>query len=226
MMPDFFGRSEVNRWRDRHTIEAAKILNQLASDFYETFAAELAECSFKESLFAGERFLRERVDKPLSDATRHIVQEIVKRANDDLRTIAAQSVVWNELPQPEPEDPDQGSLAVDAAFAAGPIAGGLAAAVSIPTIAVTTKSGFLGLARSTTLSLPRVVAGGVVAGVGIATGVANFVRIRSKADARLLRAARKRIVGRLITGPSGAKAELERIEEEFARVAAETRKLF
>ena len=71
----------------------------------------------------------------------------------------------------------------------------------------------------------EVLSGGMLAGAGVATGLVNLGRIRSKADARLTKFARERVIELLLHGTPENPAVLERMTSEFAQIASNARSL-
>jgi hypothetical protein len=220
-----FGRHEIDIWRDEQTLSAAVVLNQLAADLACDFEKELEGATWKDGLIAPSRFIATRVAPTVRQVSEPIIEKIIDRANRDLQRIVQHQAVWNETAGNATEVDETAAALHDVAFAAAPLAGGLAAAAAVPVMGITTTTAFFGLVTTTAISWPVVVVGGAVAGAGIATGVLNTSRIWAKAESRLRNRIHSHVVATLVQGRPNKPSILEQLSALFARTAVQAKKL-
>ncbi len=222
---NLFGQREIDEWRDDYVLVAAAALNQLAADMIAESDKLVLGTTLKEGLFGQEKFIAEHIAPLVRDRAEPVITDILDRANRALMVIADHQTIWHEQPSG-----DQGSGGAfdgwqDVAVAAGPLAGGVAVAAAIPSMAVTTSTTFFGLVSTTIISWPVVVGGGAIAGIAIATGALNTGKIRDKAQSRLRRKVRDYVIATLINGNSKQPAILEQIAQAFDRACSQAKKL-
>jgi hypothetical protein len=220
---NIFGRHEIDEWRDEQVIGAAATINQLAADLTCAFVDELSSASWRDALIAQGRFISTRIAPQVRATSEPVVGAIIGRANAALKRIVEYQAVWHDSPRHLPEGEDPSAAIRDVAWAAAPLAGGVAAAATLPAMAITTSTAFFGLMTTTAISWPVVIGGGAFAGAGIATGVINTSRIWSKAEERLRRRVRDHVIAVLLRGPTGQPAILEQMEALFATTANEAK---
>lgn len=199
MRHDIILTNRLHDWRERHFEAAALEMQQLAHDLDSEVAATLGSMSNRAIVVKQLRFVKSEVVPPLRAAGRSTMNRLVAKANADLRSIAQEMASWNEASD---ADVDDSAIAAfgDLAAALGPVASGVAAASSIPALAVTTTTSFFGLVTTTSVSWPVMIVGGTVAGGLVATGAWNGSRIASKARQRLLATSRATIASHLVRG--------------------------
>jgi hypothetical protein len=220
-----FGRHEIDEWRDRHTLGAAAVLNDVAAELVSGFEPELKSATWREVLVTPGSVIAARVALPLREVAEAIVGKIIDRANKDLQEIVAYQAVWNNVPREFSSSGNSSAAIRDVALAAGPIAGGIATAVALPAMAVTTSTALFGLITTSVISWPAVAIGGTIVGASLATGVLNGSKIRSNAEARLRKNVHDFIVQTLLKGKVGQPSILEQLTVLFAETAAEAKRL-
>jgi len=219
-----FGQHEIDMWRDAHTLDAAAQLNEVAAGLACDFESEIKNATLKD-LLNPNNFIATRVAPVVREASEQVVSKIIERANRHLQEIVAHQAVWNNIPRDVASCEDSGAAIFDIAVAAGPIAGSLVTAAALPTMAVTTTASLFGLITTTVISWPVVVVGATVAGAGLATGIFNAGKVRTKAEERLRKNIHKHVLRTLLQGTATQPALLEQLTQLFRRTAAEARKL-
>ena len=222
---DIFGWRELDDWRDRHALAAARILNQIAADLVRDLDAEFRAATWKEGFLTPQSFITGKVEPKLRKVTDPVVEMIVAGANDDLARIVRHQAVWTRRPGAPPTPASRFEGAGDVAFAAGPIAAGAAIAAALPVMAVTTTGGLLGtgLFAATIVSWPVVAVGGAAVGVALATGALNTGRIWSEAETRLRHRVAAHVGTTLIQGTPKHPSLLDQLTELFTDAAREAR---
>lgn len=222
---DIFGWRELDDWRDRHVLTAAKILNQVATDLVRDLDAEFKAATWKEGFLSPQTFITDKVDPRLREATELAVEMVVAGANTQLAEIVSHQAVWTRRPGMPPARAAGFEGAGDLALAAGPIAAGTAIAAALPVMAVTTTGGLLGtgLFAVTVVSWPVVAVGGAAVGVALVTGALNTGRIWSNAEARLRRRVAAHVAITLLQGTPKHPSILDQLTELFTDAASEAR---
>ncbi len=220
---NLFGKHEIDAWRDDYTLAAASSLNEVAAGLIASFEEDLKAASWKDGLVGQNAFIARNVDPRIHEMARPLVDHIVARANEALARIVAHQAIW----QYRPTDALEGESAFegwqDVAVAAAPLAGGVATAVALPAMAVTTSAAFFGLVTTTVVSWPVVVGGGAVAAVGIGTGLINAGKIWDKTEARLRRKVHNHVVATLLVGDRQPSV-LEQLTDALAATAKEAKR--
>ena len=194
-----FWRSRLREWREMELFDAALVLNQLATDLIEQTEADIGALSKHALCLQQATFLSRSVAPFLRAAAEPVMLRLVEQANQRLKELAVHQAIWAERPVDASQDEGFDGWQ-DVTFAAAPMVGGVAAAVALPAMAVTTTSSWFGLITATTISWPVVVGGSVVAAGLIVTGVWNSAQLVDRLRARLSRKARKLIRTTLIEG--------------------------
>jgi len=220
---NLFGKHEIDAWRDDYTLLAASSLNEVAAELIASFEEDLKGASWKDGLVGQNAFIARNVNPRIHGRARPLVDHIVARANEALARIVAHQALW----QYRPADPPEGDGAFegwqDIAVVAAPLAGGVATAIALPAMAVTTSAAFFGLVTTTVVSWPVVVGGGTVAAVGIGTGLINAGKIWDKTEARLRRKVHDHVVATLLVGHRQPSV-LEQLTDAFAVTAKEAKR--
>lgn len=220
-----FGRHEVDVWRDHHTLTAATVLNEVAADLACGFEEEINKATWKDTLVNPGAFIATRVAPQVRETSEAVVSRIVERANRELQEIVAYQAVWNNIPREVETRHDSAAAIRDVAIAAGPIAGGVATAVALPAMSVTTTTALFGLVTTSVISWPVVAVGATVVGASLATGILNGNKIRAKAEDRLRKNIHHHVVATLLKGDRGQPSVLEQLTALFTQTAAEAKKL-
>lgn len=222
---DVFGHRELDDWRDRQILLAAKILHQTAADLIGEADPLLKTATWRQGFLSPQSFIAENVTPRLRAASEPIVEMIVANANDSLAELVRYHAVWTR----RPGAPLPGNAAFegagDLALAAGPIAAGTAIATALPALAMTTTGGLLGtgLFATTVVAWPVVAVGGAAVAVALATGALNASRIWGEAESRLRRRVAEHIGATLIRGTKDHPAVLEQLVALFTEAAREAR---
>lgn len=220
---NLFGKHEIDVWRDDHTLVAASCLKEVAADLIASFEKDLKAASWKDGLIGQNAFIATNVNPRIHEMARPLVDYIVTRANEALARIVAHQAIWQYRPTVAPEGEAAFEGWQDVAVAAAPLAGGVATAVALPAMAVTTSAAFFGLVTTTAVSWPVVVGGGAVAAVGIGTGLINAGKIWDKTEARLRRKVQDHVVATLLVGDRQPSV-LKQLTDAFATTAKEAKR--
>jgi hypothetical protein len=220
---NLFGKHEIDAWRDDYTLMAASSLNEVTGNLIASFEDDLETATWKDGLIGQNAFLANRVNPRIHEVARPLVDHIVQRANEALARIVAHQAIWQYRPTDAPAGEGAFEGWQDVAVAAAPLAGGVATAVALPAMAVTTSAAFFGLVTTTVVSWPIVVGGGAVAAVGIGTGLINAGKIWDKTEARLRRKVHDHVVATLLVGEKQPSV-LEQLTDAFAATAKEAKR--
>lgn len=222
---NFFGRHEIDEWRDDASLAAAAVLNQAASDLLVALEPEIMKSSLVDSLIGVDAFIASRVSPLVRAVIEPIVTRLMEEANLRLGEIVEHQAVWYDRPDAPGPRPQALDGWQDMALAAGPLAGGAAIAVALPAMAISTTTTWLGLVTLTTISWPVVAIGGTIAGVAVATGAMNFAKIPDKARARLRIKVRDYVSGLIIDGSSEHPSIISRVIESIDRAAEQAKRI-
>ncbi len=220
-----FAGQRIDEWASDYTLVAARTLNQVAADLIVSVEGEIAKVSLKDGLFNQATFIQARIAPMVRSVAEPIAIEILDKANTALLELVEEQAVWVRGPEhaEQPEGAFEG--AKDVAAAAVPLAAGVATAAALPFAAVTTTTAWLGLVTTTAISWPVVLGGGALAGLGLATGFFNTVKIRDRTLGRLRKRVRGFIVASLIDGSEQSPAILQQLATEFDRAAKRAKSL-
>lgn len=220
-----FAGHKIDEWVSDYTLIAARTLNQVAADLIVCAEEEISKAGLKDGLLGRAAFIQEHIAPIVRAVVEPVAIEILSEANTALRELVNEQAVWVRGPE-HSEGPEGAFEGVrDVAAAAAPLAAGVATAAALPFAAVTTTTAWLGLVTTTTISWPVVVGGGVVAGLGLATGVLNTAKLRDRTLARLRNRVRHFIVASLIDGSKQSPAILQQLASEFDRAAKRAKAL-
>lgn len=220
---NLFRKHEIDAWRDDYTLAAASVLNEVATDLIASFEDDIKAASWKDGLLGQKAFIARNVDLRIHEMARPLVDRIITRANEALARIVAHQAIWQYRPTDAPAGEEAFEGWQDVAVAAAPLAGGVATAVALPAMAVTTSAAFFGLVTTTVVSWPVVVGGGAVAAVGIVTGMINAGKIWDKTEVRLRRKVHDHVVATLLVGDRQPSV-LEQLTDAFAATANEAKR--
>jgi hypothetical protein len=170
-------------------------------------------------------FVSSRVTPRVQEVAGPVVDHIVNRANEALAQIVEHQAIWQYRPSGAGKAAEAFEDWTDLAAAAGPLVGGVAAAVPLPAMAVTTSTAVFRLVTTTVVSWPVVVGGGALADIAIATGLLNKGRIWDKTESRLRDKVRQHVVATLLLGSAKEPSILEQLEQTFADAAKQAKKL-
>ena len=220
---NLFVRHEIDVWRDDYTLMAASCLNDLAVDLIASFEDDLATASWKDGLVGQNAFIAKRVTPRIHERAGPLVEHIVQLANASLAGVVQHQAIWQYGPTDTPAGEGAFEGWKDVASAAVPLAGGVATAAALPTLAVTTTAAFFGLVTTTVVSWPVVVGGTALAGLAIATGVINTGKIWDKTEARLRNKVHDLVVATLLVGNKQSSV-LEQLSDSFMATAKEAKR--
>ena len=219
---NFFLKRRLQSWRDDEFYAAALVLRQLAADLVDEASRQVAALPKLELLTQSGSFLSAKLAPLVREASEPVMLRLTEQANKHLSELLCFSAIWASAPT---DDPSSNRLDgwQEVALASAPLAGGVAAAASLPTIAVTTTASMFGLVTTTAISWPVVIGGGVVAGSLVATGIWNSAQLIDRLRLRLQRKATEQIIATLLTGRK-SKALLEQYADILDQTVAQARR--
>ena len=173
-------RREILDWRDRHETAVLIVLPRAWQDSRRRIEAKLEDIGWQELITAPDAFIGREIDPLIEGELGPVVRRLLAEAQAELGTVLEAQTAVDGMPALA----DAGDAARDVLASLGPLVAGIGVAAALPTTAVVTGAAFFGLVATSAISVPVLLGGVALAGVGVATGAINTRDLRAK---RLIR---------------------------------------
>jgi hypothetical protein len=226
---NFFERlfydQRFDEWASKHSLLAARVLNQAAADLILQAEHDLKSARWKDGLIDPNAFLIAKISTRIQTVADPLAKMLIEEANRELQELVGDKAIWSRSVSNAPTAANSFESVGDLATIALPLGAGAAAALALPSAAVTTSTAYFGLVTTTIVSWPVLLGGAAVAGLGITTGLIEGKRLWSKVEGRLRVKTRNFVIAALVKGSTEYPAVLEQLTAEFWRTAERARSL-
>lgn len=221
----YFLKREIEDWRETTIMDSARVLGQVTAQLLIMFDQDIAKLDLKNSLIKSDQFITDIVDPEVRKVIEPVVALIIKNANDNLNQLVASHLVWTQQDEGNSEPINQIGAMFDVAIGVGPIVGGGILALAIPSMAVTTTTGWFGLAVTTAVSWPVILAGGTAVGAAVAVGAFNVSRINVKAQQRVRNKIKQKLYKQIMHGTPEEPSILDQLTILFNEAAEKAKSI-
>lgn len=186
-------RRQILEWRDKHKIAANLALTRNWQDLVPQVEAKLDEVTWYQASVSPSDFIISEIDPILVQGFSACVSRLVAEAQADLLAIMDHQLVEvSALGAIDQDDPSL-SVLIDIFKGISPLAGGLALGAALPSMAVVSGTTAFGLVATSTISMPILIGGLVLAGGAVATGVVETSKLREVRSKRMLKRVRRHV---------------------------------